>query len=161
MSTQALALPPITEPLLEKDLPAAAREDLDYWRRLLLPAMEHKGRGVKPILKRLSTMSGQPFATVKARYYGWRDEGVRGLVDKRLAGPALWTLRKAQRAPAVSQSKGLQQLWCALCEKNQRKALPEWKQLVKLWEKRDPQIAAIPEYADFPGWPELAAAAAS
>lgn len=155
MSSTALALPPTTDPLLEKDLPDEARADLDYWRNLLRPAMAMKGRGVNPVLKRLSTMSGQPFATLRKKYYGWREQGVLGLVDKRLAGPAFWTVRKARRAPSVSESRGLQQLWCRLCEQNQRKARPEFKRLVTMWKERDAQIAAIPEYADFPGWPEL------
>jgi hypothetical protein len=155
MSTHALALPDTTDPLLEKDLPKEAREDLEYWRRLLRPAMDHRGRGLRAILKRLAVMSGQSFPTVRARYYAWRDQGVLGLVDKRLAGAAFWTMRKERRAPAVSESRGLQQLWCSICESNQRKSKPEFDTFVRMWKERDKRIAEIPEYADFPGWPEL------
>lgn len=153
--SSALALPSTCDPILEKDLTDAAREDLKYWRELLMPAMTHKGRGVQAVLRRLSTMSGQPFKTIRSKYYAWRADGVFGLVDKRKAGPTFWTLRKARRAPAVSESRGLQQLWCRICEGNQRKSKPEFKKLVQLWKDRAPEIAAIPEYADFPGWPEL------
>jgi len=145
----------LSNPSWEKDLSAEARRDLDYWRGILRPAMEHAGRGVERILKQTATMSGQPFKTVKNRFYRWRAEGLIGLVDKRLAGPLFWKVIESRTAPSVAQCRGIQELWRALCEENQRKSKPMFRKLVGMWKKRDQRIGAIPEYADFPGWPAL------
>lgn len=144
----------IRDPLLERDLTTEARADLDYWRGLLEPVLKEK-KGIHARLKTIALMSGQTEKTVANRFYAARKHGLMGLVDKRLAGPRFWKLRTRRIAPNVSQSRGLQQLWKALCEKNQRKCRPQFKALVDLWKKRDAKIAAIPEYADFPGWPKL------
>jgi len=42
-----------------------------------------------------------------------------------------------------------------LCGDNKRKCRPQLRVLIQMWKQRDPQIAAIPEYADFPGWPKI------
>lgn len=144
----------IRDPLIEKDLTDEARRDLDYWRALIGPILKEK-RGIHGHLKRIALMSGQPFATVRNRYYAARNHGVMGLIDKRLAGPLFWKLRAHRKAPHVSQSRGIQQLWKALCEENKRVCKPQFKALVAMWRKRDARIAAVPEYADFPGWPKL------
>lgn len=145
----------VRDPLLEKDLPAKARRQLDYWRDLLRPAMQQKARGVEATLKQIAKAAGQPFRTVRNRYYRWRRDGVMGLIDKSVAGRRFWVRRARPIAPEVSLSRGLQDLWRALCEENKRRSKPEYKKLVAMWSKRDPRIAAIPEYADFPGWPAL------
>jgi len=146
--------PTLRDPLIERDLTDAAREDLDYWRGLLAPVIGEK-RGITGHLQRIALMSGQPFRTIEKRYYAAKRLGILGLVDKRLAGPKFWKLRARRVAPHVSQSKGLQQLWQMLCEQNKRKCRPQFKVLVAMWKKRDERIAAIAEYADFPGWPKL------
>lgn len=162
--TSALAVVPsgglplartVRDPLFETSLTAEARKDLDYWRGLLMPAMRQRGRGLTRTLQAIAVSGGQSFKTVKGRYYAWKKHGVRGLVDKRLAGPLFWKVKGHRAASAVSQSRGIQQLWCALCEANQRKSKGEFNTLVKMWKERDPRIAAIPEYEDFPGWPAL------
>ncbi|MBI3885898.1 MAG: hypothetical protein HY302_09255, partial [Opitutae bacterium] len=151
MNALALAL---RDPMIEKDLSDEARRDLDYWRGLIGPVLQEK-RGIRAHLLRIAMMSGQPFKTVHNRYYAAKKHGLLGLVDKRLAGPRFWKLRSHRVAAHVSQSRGLQELWKSLCEANQRKCRPQFKVLVQLWKQRSPRIGAIPEYADFPGWPKL------
>jgi hypothetical protein len=143
----------LRDPFLEKDLTERARQDLDYWRSLLEPLLRQPGE-IKNALAAIARSSGQRLKTVRNRYYAARKHGLLGLVDKRIAGPRFWRLI-AKSTPPVSKSRGIQQLWKALCEKNQRKCRPQFKQLVQMWKDRDARIGATPEYADFPGWPAL------
>lgn len=154
--SRTLGLVPRYEPALVELMPAAARTDFLYWRRLLEPLLK-RCKGVNPTLRQIAAQTGQPFRTVRNRYYRGRKYGLFGIVDRRLAGKRWWETQKRRDVCPVSESRGLQELWKALCESNGRKSKPEFETLVTMWKKRDPRIAAIPEYADFPGWPRLPA----
>jgi hypothetical protein len=135
-------------------LPAEARRDLDYWTRILAPVLRLQ-RGVQSELKKLSAQTGQPYATLRKRFYKAKTGGMIAMVDRRLCGPLFWQQRKTSFTCPVSKCHGLQQLWKRLCEENKRKARPEYDRLVKMWKDRHADIAAISEYASFPGWPSL------
>jgi hypothetical protein len=145
---------PEYNPLLVELLPTEARTDFNYWRGFIEPLLKET-RGIYQALTQISQRSGQPFKTVRNRYYAAKNHGLFGLVDKRLAGPSWWMTTARRPLSPVSQSRGLQELWKKLCERNGRKSRPEYETLVRMWKQRDPEIAAIPEYSEFPGWPAL------
>ena len=142
------------DPLTIELLPERAQRDFKYWRSLIEPVLAQR-HGVRPMLKQIAVSSGQPWKTVRNRYYRARKGGLLALVDRRLCGPVAWATSAPVKISPVSQSRGLQELWKMLCESNQRKSRPEFNTLVRMWKERDARIGAIAEYRDFPGWPKL------
>lgn len=130
-----------------------AKRDFDYWRPLIEPVLRAPHH-IHRKLHQIAAETGQPYATVRKRYYRARKHGLLALVDRRLCS-ALWKRKRAKTTCPITCCPGLIQLWKRLCEENKRKSRPEYDRLVKMWRTRHPDIAAIPEYRDFPGWPKL------
>lgn len=131
-----------------------ARRDYDYWSRELGPLLR-QSRGIERRLREIATQLGQPFSTVRKRYYRAKVLGPLGFVDRRLAGPLFWKRKKRSATTPVSKCKALQELFKKLCEEQNRSSRWAHEELVRRWKNRDASIRDIPELADFPGWPKL------
>lgn len=85
--------------------------------------------------------------TVRRWAAGYRASGGdwRSLLDGRLKSP---DRQKGLPAPFV-------EMWRTLCEAENRCCKSAHDKLRAMWSARDPRIAAIAEYAAFPGWPRL------
>src|SRR5262245_12313713 len=97
------------------NLPAAARNDFEFWRERLEPLFSGNCDGVMKSLRGISESSGTPLKTVIRKYYAARKHGVLALVDKRLAGPSWWTT--TEQRSISDADKELVRLYC---ENNQR-----------------------------------------
>lgn len=139
-------------PVVIEHLPEKARRDFEYWRALLEPLLQNK-KNVEANLRRVAAEAGIPFRTAHKRYYRARKQGVMGLINRALCGPKFWATTSEE--PVAKHSDGLIELWRRLCEESNRSCVTAHKTLVKMWRARHRDIAAIPEYRDFPGWPKL------
>lgn len=83
-------------------------------------------------------------ATMKRKYYAWRNAGKRWEV---LANQSM-LYRKAFRAGI--KHPGFQAFFCELVAASQRKTRPAVRKLYRIWDNRSEQI---PGYENFPGWP--------
>ncbi len=136
-------------------LPAAARRDFDFWRAIVEPVLGQQ-RGAEAALARACAEAGVPHKTALKRFYRARRQGLLGLVNRALCGPEFWQ-RSKSGAVTVKNCEPLKELFRRLCEESDRSCVTAHKELLKMWRRRDPEIGAIPEYRDFPGWPALPA----
>src|SRR3954463_3033174 len=97
------------------NLPAAARNDFEFWRERLEPLLAKRNGGLCAALRAIAISTGTPSKTVIRKYYAAKKNGVLALVDKRLAGPGWW--RTSEQRAISDTDKELVKLYCA---KNQR-----------------------------------------
>src|SRR5581483_9680849 len=109
-------------------LPDRAREDFDFWRTHLEPFLSMP-KGVCKGLRELSRITGTPYKTILRKYYAAKKNGLEALIDRRLAGPSFWMIKKAKR---ISPSDA--ELVKFYCEKNQRSSRSAVKQLLRDWQ---------------------------
>lgn len=122
-------LAPIPELTEFNRLPEDVRAEVDRWQRELREVR-------KPVLASIHAAAnrlGVSWRTVRTKYYAWLRAGRdwRALIDRR-ALPAERGL-----------SAELIEYWKGLCEDNQRKCRPAWKELVRRWTAGEP-IPGLP-----------------
>ena len=126
-------------------LPRAAREDFFFWYDRLCPLIEHPSQ-IKQALETMATTLGVPYNTVRNKYYRFKNQGPRALLDRRMC-PELWRTHNPTQLPELFID-----YWKGLVERNQRKSRPAYRLLLRhldTWRRGrgDP----IPGYAQPPG----------
>ena len=111
-------------------LPKAARDDLQFWRKHLEPLVGC-GRGIGTKIADVARSTGAGVTTVRRKYDALREQGVTGLIDRRLAGPRWWN-QSAETMVFRLDDKALVKLYC---ERNDRSSRAAVKQLRVDWRK--------------------------
>lgn len=70
-------------------LPETARNNLEFWRRLLEPLLS-LDRGITSALESLAKQHGLPYSTLRRKYDAVRKSGWMAVIDRRLCGPSAW-----------------------------------------------------------------------
>jgi hypothetical protein len=150
----SLAIVASTTHMLES-LPARARADYERWARLIGPLLDNPPENLRKALRGIHHATGISEKTLEKRYYKARDGGLLDMIDRRLCGRKHWRRKKPRETPAVLLSAGMISLWRRLCEESNRSNRTAFERLKEMWEKQSPEIGAIPEFRDFPGWPAM------
>jgi len=98
-----------------QQLPAAARNDFEFWRSRLEPLLSSTESGICAKLRVIAISTNTPIKTVLRKYYAAKKAGIFALIDKRLAGPRWW--KRTEQKSLSDFDKELVRLYC---EKNQR-----------------------------------------
>ena len=110
-------------------LPASVRQEVRMW----IQRLEAVSPPVTESLRRIAQASGVSFATARRKYDAFSRQGWRGLVNR----------AKAQDG-AGNLAPELIEFWGQLCVENQRKCLPAYRKLCRLFAEGAP-IPGLPE----------------
>lgn len=119
-------------------LPKDVRDKINYWLPIVNRVSE--GRGTCQSFEALGREMGIRPNTVKKKYYAAKNEGWRGLIDRRELG--------GDNSKVPSE---FIPFWHSLVLENQRNTKKAWEKLARLWRERAP----IPGYEGHPGYPNL------
>lgn len=119
-------------------LPSAARAEVEAWAAALEPLFAAR-RGVGEAIRGIAARLGTSAQTARRKWDAARMDGWRGLVN-----------RARTRDGRSHLPDALIERFRELCERNQRKSKPAWRQLVAEWSEARATGGACPGYAAAP-----------
>lgn len=110
-------------------VPEAARADAFRWKTILEPILMADRRRVQLIHDTARTLEVSE-ATVRAKFYAFKRDGLKGLIDKRLCGKDAWNTRRKSGLTEADK-----QLVKQYCEKSNRGNKVAIRKLLEDWRK--------------------------
>ncbi|MBI4024820.1 MAG: hypothetical protein HY360_07540 [Verrucomicrobia bacterium] len=125
-------------------LPEAVKQEVREMFEMMkaLRAKKNLQRACRDLAAQTGGRRGWSFARIRTRFYAWKKSNY----DWRM-------LINRARAPEKARSLPAEfiEFWKSLCENNQRVSAAPWRELCRMWERREP----IPGYEGHPNWPRL------